>query len=410
MMIKKIKKTLSLGLLLLFLVALFLGGRSFLRGSETVPGKSDEAASEETPSGGTMEEGIHLSAEAAQNIGLQIEEVAVRAIEELMTFTGGISPEPDQEVFVTSRIPGKVERVYVNLGEPVKQGQLLAEIRSLDFENLQVEFFRELTNEELLHIDRERIRNLVEKKIAASKELAKVESDHKKVEGEINGLKNKLLLLGLKEEEVERLVQTKQFIPVLPVVAPISGQVVERAATVGGTVDPQDKMFHIINLSRVLVEGDIPEDRGGMIRKGQEVRVRVSTYPEDAFSGRVNYISDVVDPQKRTIHLWSAVPNPDRKLKPGMFARVSVITEKKNEAVAVPIRAILEEGAERFVFVQNGEEFIRQTVVLGVRDDRYVEVKEGLMPGDQVVIRGNQQLMLAQMSGGSTGGGDGHTH
>ncbi|MFY9269403.1 MAG: efflux RND transporter periplasmic adaptor subunit [Candidatus Manganitrophaceae bacterium] len=147
-----------------------------------------------------------------------------------------------------------------------------------------------------------------------------------------------------------------------------------------------------------------------MIRKGQEVRVRVSTYPDEAFAGRINYISDVVDPQKRTIHLWSAVPNPDRKLKPGMFARVSVITEKKSEAVAVPIRAILEEGAERFVFVQNGEEFIRQTVVLGVRDDRYVEVKEGLMPGDQVVTRGNQQLMLAQMSGGSTGGGDGHTH
>lgn len=409
-MIKKIKKVLSSVLLLLLLLALFLGGRSFLRGSENVPEKSKEAASQETPSDGAMEEGIHLSAEAAQNIGLQIEEVAVRAIEELMIFTGEVSPEPDQEVFVTSRIPGKVERVYVSLGEPVKQGQLLAEIRSLEFENLQVELFRELTNEELLHIDRERIKNLVEKKIAASKDLAKVESDHKKVEGEINGFKNKLLLLGLKETEVAGLIEKKRFIPVLPVVAPISGQVVGRSATVGGTVDPQDKMFHIINLSRVLVEGDIPEDRGGMIRKGQEVRVRVSTYPDDAFTGRVNYISDVVDPQKRTIHLWSAVPNPNRKLKPGMFARVSVITEKRSEAVAVPIRAILEEGAERFVFVQNGDEFTRQTVVLGVRDDRYVEVKEGLMPGDQVVTRGNQQLMLAQMSGGSTGGGDGHTH
>ncbi|MFY9269748.1 MAG: efflux RND transporter periplasmic adaptor subunit, partial [Candidatus Manganitrophaceae bacterium] len=259
MMTKKIKKALSSVLFLLLLLALFFGGRSFLRGSEKVAGENNETASKETPSGGATEEGIHLSREAAQNIGLQIEEVAVRAIEELMTFTGGISPEPDQEVFVTSRIPGKVERVYVNLGEPVKQGQLLAENRSLDFENLQVELFRELTNEELLHIDRERIKNLVEKKIAASKELAKVEADHQKVEGEINGLKNKLLLLGLKEEEVERLVRTKQFIPVLPVLSPISGQVVERTVTVGGTVDPQDKMFHIINLSRVLVEGDIPE-------------------------------------------------------------------------------------------------------------------------------------------------------
>lgn len=410
MIIKKTKIALSLGLLLLLLLAVYLGGRSFLGENEKTPEESREAASEETHSGGATEEGIHLSREAAQNIGLQVEEVGVRGIEEVMTFTGGISPEPDQEVFVTSRIPGKVERVYVNLGEPVKQGQLLAEIRSLDFENLQVELFRELTNEELLHIDRERIKNLVEKKIAPSKELAKVEADHQKVEGEINGLKNKLLLLGLKEEEVERLIQTKRFIPVLPVMSPISGQVVERAATVGGTVDPQDKMFHIINLSRVWVEGDIPEDRGGMIRKGQEVRVRVSTYPDEAFTGRINYISDVVDPQKRTIHLWSAVPNPDRKLKPGMFARVSVITKKQGEAVAVPIRAILEEGVERFVFVQNGDEFIRQTVVLGVRDDRYVEVKEGLMPGDQVVIRGNQQLMLAQMSGGAMGGGDGHTH
>lgn len=402
MIIAKIKKALSLGLLLLLLPLLFFFGRSFLGSGEKLPGKSTEAASEEMSSAGEMEEGgIHLSAEAARNIGLQVEEVMVRTIEEVMTFTGEISPQPDQEVFVTSRISGKIERVYVSLGEPVKQGQLLAEIRSLEFENLQVELFRELTNLDLLHIDRERIKNLVEKKIAASKELAKVEADHKKVESEVDGLKNKLLLLGLKEAEVEGLIEKKRFIPVLPMFAPISGQVVERDITIGGAVDPQVKMFHIINLSGVLVEGDIPEDREGMIRKGQEVRVRVSTYPDQVFTGRINYIADVVNPEKRTIHLWSAVANPERKLKPGMFARVSVITKKGNEVVAVPIRALLEEGMERFVFVQNGEEFIRQTVALGVRDDQYVEVTEGLMPGDQVVVRGNQQLMLAQMSGGT---------
>lgn len=412
MMTKK-RKALSMGLLLVLLPVLFFLGRSFLILNERVSGRAKETVSKEMPSVSEREgeeAGIHLSPEAARNIGLEVEEVTVRPIEEVMTLTGEVSPQPDQEVFITSRISGKVERVYVNLGEPVKQGQILAEIRSLEFENLQVELFRELTNLELLHIDRDRIKNLVEKKIAASKDLAKVEADHKKVEGEIDGLKNKLLLLGLKEAEVEGLIEKKRFIPVLPVMAPISGQVVERDATVGGTVDPQEKMFHIINLSTVLVEGDIPEDRGAMIRKGQEVRVSVSTYPDQVFTGRINFISDVVNPQKRTIHLWSVLANPESKLKPGMFARVSVITKIASEALAVPIRAVLEEGVDRFVFVQNGEEFIRQTVVLGARDDRYIEVKEGLMPGDQVVTRGNQQLMLAQMSGGSMGGGDGHTH
>lgn len=441
---KKGKITLA-GLLLFLLVAVFLSGRLFFREGVKLSGGNEEAASSEEHSHepgeedhdetdfsgmegeaahdetehthgdeGSDEEGaapIHLSREAVKNIGLQSEPAIVRTIEEVMTFPGEISPLPDQEAFVTTRILGKVERVYVNLGETVQKGDRLAEIRSLEFENLQAELFQEMSNLKLVHINHERIKNLVEKKIVASKELARMEADHKKAETVVDGLKRKLLLLGLNKSDLKTLVKKKRFIPVISVTAPLSGQIVERDITIGGTVDPQHKMFHIINLSNVLVEGDIPEDHGNLITKGQAVRVRVSTYPGETFVGQIDYISDVVNPKKRTIHLWSVLNNQTRRLKPGMFARVTVITKEVSEAVAVPIHVVLEQGVERFVFVQNGETFSRKSVILGIRDDRFVEVLEGIMPGDRVVVKGNQQLLLAKVGSGAIEDEHGsHTH
>jgi len=103
------------------------------------------------------------------------------------------------------------------------------------------------------------------------------------------------------------------------------------------------------------------------------------------------------------------VPNPQGQLLPEMFATVTLITQAATDALAVPLQAILSEGAEQFVFVENGDTYSRQSVVLGLKDDRYVEIREGLFPGDRIVVRGGYELNAVRTVAAQQGqGGDGH--
>ena len=116
-----------------------------------------------------------------------------------------------------------------------------------------------------------------------------------------------------------------------------------------------------------------------------------------------------MDADKRTVHLWIEVPNPQGQLLPEMFATVTLITQAATDTLAVPLQAVLTEGAEQFVFVENGDTYARQNVVVGLKDDRYVEIREGLFPGDRVVVRGGYEINAARTATSPQGkGGDGH--
>jgi multidrug efflux pump subunit AcrA (membrane-fusion protein) len=110
------------------------------------------------------------------------------------------------------------------------------------------------------------------------------------------------------------------------------------------------------------------------------------------FDGSVSFIADQIDPEKRTLRIWVSIDNKEGLLKPEFFAKVDLVVRPGSEVLAVPVEAIIDDGAEKFVFVKNGNEFVRQDVATGMRDDRYIEITDGLYPGDQVVTDGNRQI------------------
>lgn len=354
---------------------------------------------------------VVLADEAKKMVGLQTVSAEMRPLEEVITFSGVISADPNREAFVSSRVLGKVEAVYTTLGEEVTRGQRLLELRSVELENLQIELLQALTNFKLLEKDRARIEGLVEKRIVASKELLKVQSDYEKTEREVDGIKRKLVLFGLAEPEVNQIVQKETVSPLLPILAPLGGHIVERNVTLGESVEPQQKLFRIMDLAQVLAEGNVTEDKLPQIKKGQTVRVRVNSFPGESFLGQIDYVSDRVEEEKRTVHVWSRLTNPQHKLKPGMFAELNVVIGKSKEALAIPLEAIISAEGENFAFVEEEGGFRRADLVLGVRNDRFAEVKNGLFPGDLVVIDGKRQVYtqyLAQSQGGTKL--QGHTH
>lgn len=406
---KKIIFTIGIGVAAIVGIS-YIGYRGVVeeRGEEGEHGPIEREEDQEE----TAEEGIHLSEEAKKVIGLRVVPAERRTMEKAVQVTGVISPQPNQEAFVSSRISGKVERIYVNLGEAVKKGQLLAELRSVELETLQVELHHALGILTVKEADLTRVKNLVEKGISASKELLRAHMEYHNAEREVEGIKRKLSVLGLNEKEIQKMVEKDTYIPVLPILAPISGQIVDRDVTIGETIDPQHKMFHAIDLSAVLAEGDVAEDKIHLIRKGQEVRIKVSAYPEDLFHGRIDYVSDKIEPEKRTVHVWARVENPDHRLKPGMFARLVVILDKNPEALSIPVDAVLSTEGENFVFVENGDHYEKATVILGAKNDQYVEVVDGLFPGSLVVTEGKRQVYTQYLAekGGGISVGQAHPH
>ena len=180
--------------------------------------------------------------------------------------------------------------------------------------------------------------------------------------------------------------------PLVSITAPLSGTIVERNISLGGSVVPNATLFRIEDLSEVIVEGDVFESDVSRVKLGQDARVRTDAYPDRVFNGSVSFIASQIDPVKRTLRIWISIDNKEGLLKPEFFTKVDLVIRPGSEVLTVPVEAIIDDGAGKFVFVKNGNQFVRQDVATGASDDRYVEITDGLYPGDQVVTDGNRQI------------------
>ena len=209
-------------------------------------------------------------------------------------------------------------------------------------------------------------------------------------------------------------LQIAETPPTVDVRSPLDGVVLERNVTVGETVDPTKALFHVGDLSHLLAEAEVYEADLASVRLGEWARLRVAPYPDRVFTGRVVRLADAIDPVRRTLRIWIDVRNtPNRALKPDLFAQVNLVVATSGQAVTVPNEAVQTDGPDRFVFVQNGEAFVRQNVVVGERDDRFTAVKSGVIAGDLVVTKGAVELKtvaLRPAGGGVQDESKPHTH
>lgn len=176
------------------------------------------------------------------------------------------------------------------------------------------------------------------------------------------------------------------------------GIVTERHVFTGEPVEADKTLFTLVDLSSVLVKAHVYETDTPRVRLGQSARVYTQAYPGEAFTGVVERIGGQIDEDTRTLPVWIRVENPALKLRPHMRARIFLITGQAGRGIVIQREAVLEGAEQPFVFVQEGQSFTRQVVTLGPSDDRSVEVVQGLLPGDQVVVEGNRTLPFATNS------------
>ncbi|RKU06656.1 hypothetical protein C6503_25440 [Candidatus Poribacteria bacterium] len=214
-----------------------------------------------------------------------------------------------------------------------------------------------------------------------------------------NKVRQKLQVSGLTLEDIDKIIQTGQPSAMFYVTAPASGQITEQHVSVGTTVEKSDILFSILDTDIVWAQGEVHEDTLALIQDkwqiGNEVRISVAAYPETIYTGKISGISDVVEPEEQTVHFWAEIENPDHQLKPGMFADQTIVLDKGVDVLSIPLDAVVEDAGSRFVFVEYGATYTRHEIVVGAKNDRYIEVRDGVLPGERVVVQGTHQLMRA---------------
>ncbi|MCZ7626499.1 MAG: efflux RND transporter periplasmic adaptor subunit [Candidatus Methylomirabilis sp.] len=364
----------------------------------------------ETVGAGEASVGVRLTTEERENIGLRTEVAQLRPIEDVRKLNGIVRPHPDRVAQVTSRVPGIVLSVHAPLGAWVRRGDDLLDVKSVELERLELSLIQAENRLALTKMDLERTRALMEREIVARKELLKIEHQHREILNEIESLTRQLNFLGLPQQAIAR-IRGEQMMATLHLPAPISGTIVERSVVIGQAIEPNIALMRIIDASIMLVEGEAFEDMLPMLQLGQKVRVTIAAYPDEVFEGKISFISPTVNPTKRTIPVWAEVVNRRGLLKQDLFAQVYVIVGGQRESLTIPVETLISAEGSEFAFVERGGVYLRADLELGSRNDRFAEVKRGLVAGDRVVTDGSRQLYakwLATQGSGPTLGG--HTH
>jgi multidrug efflux pump subunit AcrA (membrane-fusion protein) len=187
--------------------------------------------------------------------------------------------------------------------------------------------------------------------------------------------------------------------PSVDITAPISGIIDEVGVSTGQAIEPTTALFRLRDSREVNVLARVYEEDLGKIQVGQAATLRLISYPDRLFAGRVKLVGPSLDPLTRTVEVWVSVDGDTGLLKPNLFARVGVIL-RQDTGLTVPNAAVIEANGEKFVFLRQPDGYARVEIETGVRDARFTEVREGLVPGDRVVVQGNRQVYTLWLTGG----------
>lgn len=335
---------------------------------------------------------IALSDEEKKALEIQTVQVSRRAMRSQLKAMGKVLSPQQKRAIVSYAFPARIADIHVSIGDWVKAGEKLVTLQSEEVGKARADFFKAQADFELAKRNLEREKNLNERGVGARKNLLATEAEFKVAEANLDAAEKKLHVLGFSEAQVDELEKSHQVNPIISLYAPIAGKVIAFSAVRGAMIDQNTEILSIMDPTVVWVDAEIYERDIARVKLGQEVEVTVPAYPAESFQGKVSFIGDVLKEESRTITVRTEVPNREYKLKPGMFADMTVYLNHEDEVLAVPEAAVLDDRDEKIVFVRVDGGYRLQFVKVGMNEAGFWEIAGGLSEGEEVVTRGSYQL------------------
>jgi cobalt-zinc-cadmium efflux system membrane fusion protein len=325
---------------------------------------------------------------------VQVVTVEPTNLKRMLRLTGSVAYNAFNTTPVITQVGGPVSRILVVPGEHVKAGQPMLEVSSPDYSQLLDAYLKAADSFRLAQKNYSRAQELYQHHAIAERDLEQAESDRNQAQADLNAAEQGMKILGIKNPADLANAPSSAQIPVL---APISGEVVERLVAPGQVVQAgQTQAFTISDLSTVWVLANVYQTDLAFVQSGEDVVVQTDAYP-GSFHGRISYVSPALDPNTRTLQARIVVDNPGEKLKRDMYCTVSVAAGSFANVIAVPDSSILrDDNNQPFVYVANGaNQFGRRDVELGASQNGERQILKGISVGDRVVGDGSLFLQFA---------------
>jgi cobalt-zinc-cadmium efflux system membrane fusion protein len=325
---------------------------------------------------------------------VQVVTVAPTTLKRTLRLTGAVAYNAFSTTPVITQVGGPVSRILVVPGQHVKAGEPMLDVSSPDFSQLLDSYLKAADSFRLAEKFYARAQDLFQHHAIAERDLEQAESDRNHAQADLNAAEQGMKILGIKNPEDLAKTPSSALIPVL---APISGEVVERLVSPGQVVQAgQTQAFTISDLSTVWVLANIYQADLAYVHSGDDVVVETDAYP-DSFHGRISYVSPALDPGTRTLQARIVVDNPGEKLKRDMYCTVTVTAGVLSNVIAVPNSSVLrDDNNQPFVYVATGQnQFGRRDVELGESQNGKTQIMKGISVGERVVGDGSLFLQFA---------------
>ena len=231
---------------------------------------------------------------------------------------------------------------------------------------------------------------------AIKRELLEKERAHKVAAFSLRAAGRRLHILGLNDADVRALStneKANEDLAQYALTAPIDGTIIEKHITQGEKVGEESQLYTICDLSTVWLIASVYEKDVSRVRRGQQAVFTTKAYPGSRFQGQITWIAATIDEGTRTLKARIEVANSDGRLKPGMFARVTLNVETRRNVIVIPLSALQRQKDETIVFVdEGGGRFERREVKIGIRSATSAEILDGLKVGENIVTQGGFTL------------------
>ena len=350
-----------------------------------------------------------------KTVSVKVAKVRLGDVEEKLGFVGSLMA--NASVMVAPKIAGRVEKLFVRVGDLVKEGQIVARLEKDELVEDLKEAEASLNvykatlkgkEAELSDLKRklDRYKTLFEKNFIAREEVDTVETGALTAAAQVDLTKAQVAQMR------SRLDNSRIRLKYAEVISPFAGYVGKRFVDRGALVNSSSPLVMIVDLSRVKVIVSVVERDYRKISTGQLSSIAVDAYPGRRFEGKVARMAPLLNPETRTGEVEIELPNPGAVLKPGMFARVEVVVQKRRGVLLVPEGAQVKTAKGYGLFKVQGNEPRAKLVAIktGLSHKGWVEVEGPLKPGDQIVtlgsnlLRDGQRIRVVKRAGFATDG------
>jgi HlyD family secretion protein len=366
------------------------------------------------PGGGGFQGGGGRGGNARQPMVVGLGTVIRSAINEEITLVGNLIGEAT--VAVAPRTAGRLQNISVKMGDQVNRGQRLAQIEDFEIKEQvkQAEAAQEVSlatirqreaDLQLAKTNVERSRSLFERQLLPRQTLDDNEARYLSAVASVD------LAKAQNSQSNARLDELRINLANTIITSPVTGFVSRRAVDPGAFVGQNAPVVDVVDITSVRLVANVVERDLSQLQRGDATIVEVDAYPGETFNGRIARVSPVLDPATRTASIEIEIPNPAFRLKPGMYARVGIVTNTKKDALVAPANSVIDLGGRRGVFQVLNNSAVFRAVQVGTEQLDRVEILSGIDEGEQVIttgagaLRDGDRVVLPEGARGSEGRG-----